>query len=39
MPLSVLRSRRARYEVILQRCGYWPVEIAVRDGEQIGEFT
>ena len=28
-----------RYEVIPQRCGYWPVEMATRDGEQIGELT
>ena len=28
-----------RYEVIRQRCGYCPVEIAAREGEQIGELT
>ena len=38
MPRSLLWSRLLRYEVILQRCGYCPVDIAVRDGEQIGDL-
>ena len=39
MPRWLLWSRLLRYEVIRQRCGYCPVDIAVREGEQIGEFT
>ena len=39
MPRRSFTARWARYEVMRQRCGYCPVEIAVRDGEQIGEFT
>ena len=39
IPRRVFNCRCARYDVMRQRCGYCPVEIAVRDGEQIGEFT
>ena len=39
MPRSSLLRRLFRKEVIFQRCGYCPVEIATREGEQMGELT
>ena len=35
-PRFSFKSRAARYEPMRQRWGYWPVDMAVRDGEQMG---
>ena len=37
--LLSLARRLLKYELILHRCEYWPVESDTREGEQMGELT